>query len=190
MIRPAIVLVLATLCLAACSSSASPTPGGSAAASGSPEPSTDQPLGAPVTDDTRLCDLLGPGDFDLAGIEGAGLPDFGTDGPGSAYCVYAGESAGTGGIELDIFVDRDPGGVYATILEEGGGAQLARVEVAGADRAEGWDGVAGVPEQYGRLVARSGRLIFALGAPGGPGTLDRLVDLAETVIERGAALRG
>ena len=190
MTRAVVLILTVGLALVACSPAASPTPGASARPSGSAEPSTDQPLGGPVTDDTQLCDLLGPGDFDLVGIDGAGLPEFGTDGPGSAYCVYAGESAGTGGIEFDVFVDSDPGGVYSTILEAGGGAELARIEVPGADRAEGWDGVAGTPEQFGRIVARSGRLVFTIGAPGGPGTLARLTDLAATVIERGAALRG
>ena len=188
--RPIPIVMLLVVVLAACS--AGPTPSvapTSDAASASPAaaPTTDQPVGGAVTDDTRLCDLLGPGDFEVAGVAGAGLPEMTTDGPGSAYCVYAGESGGTGGIELDAFIDDDPQAVYDTIRNEGSEA-LRAITVAGAEQAEGWEGVEGDVASFARILVRSGDLVFAISAPGGEGMDARLAALAALVVARGSAL--
>jgi hypothetical protein len=146
-----------------------------------------QPTGAAVTDLTKLCDLLGPGDFATVGIAGAAAPTMNTDGPGSAYCVYAGESAATGGIEFDVFVDEDAEGVFDTIVD-GTSGDLGSVTIPGVDAAVGTDGVAGRADGYGTVVVRKGPLVFTIAAPGGPGTTLKLSTLAGIVIARAAGL--
>jgi hypothetical protein len=142
-----------------------------------------------VIDDTRLCELLGPGDFDAAGINGAGAPTVNSDGPGSAYCVYAGTSAATGGIEFDALIDDDPATIYEAIASEGD-AELSAIDVVGADVAEGWDGTSGQFEKFGRIIVRAGKLVFTIGVPGGDGTAAQLATLADLVVERAAGLTG
>lgn len=156
---------------------------------GAPTDTPAQPTGGTVTDDTRLCDLLGPGDFDAAGITGAGTQTVNSDGPGSAYCVYAGTSAATGGIEFDVFIDDDPASVYTTIVGEDA-AELTAIDVEGADVAEGWDGTSGQADSFGRIIVRAGKLVFTIAAPGGDGVAAQLATLADLVVERGAGLTG
>ena len=150
-------------------------------------PGGGQPTGAPVTDLTKLCELLGPGDFATVGIAGAAVPTVNSDGPGSAYCVYAGESAATGGIEFDVFIDEDAEGVFDTIVDETSG-DLGSVIIPGVDAAVGTDGVAGQADGYGTVVVRKGPLVFTIAAPGGPGTTLKLSALAGIVIARAAGL--
>ena len=90
-----------------CSTDSSP-PGGGTASDGEPstvpsEPPEESESGVA----TDLCELLRPEDFATAGVDGAGEPEATTDGTGSSYCVYAGESGATGGIELDVFPSAD-----------------------------------------------------------------------------------
>src|SRR5438477_815910 len=47
---------------------------------------------------------LAPADFQAAGVANADKPKANiNDGGASVYCTYAGKSAATGGIELDVF---------------------------------------------------------------------------------------
>lgn len=187
------VLILLVAWCAACTGGGAAVRSPSSGALAGEEPSaaatTNLPVGRAVSDDTRMCDLLGPGDFEVAGIPGAGLPEATTDGPGTAYCVYAGESGAAGGIELDAFVDEDPARLYDVIRNEGSVA-LESHEIPGADRAEGWEGVAGEPASFARMLVRTGNLVFAMSAPGGPGMDERLAELAALVVTRGSALAG
>lgn len=190
---PFAALVAVILLVAACGQGQPGSPGTGPedrpSGAASVAPTTDFPVGRAVTDDTRLCDLLGPGDFELAGVPGAGIPEVAMDGPGSAHCVYAGESGATGGIELDAFVDEDPEAVYETIRAESPEA-LAALSVPGAQRAEGWEGVAGDVAGFARILVRSGNLVFAISAPGGRGMDAKLADLAALVVARGSTLAG
>lgn len=174
-----------TLTIAACSggggATSGPTGGAGTALPGG------EATGGPVTDLTAMCDLLGPGDFAAVGIAGAGEPRSNSDGPGSAYCVYAGQSAATGGIEFDVFVDADAEGVFDVILDDTT-AELTAVPIPGVDEAVGTDGVAGTPEAYGTVVVRKGPLVFTIAAPGGPGTSLKLATLAGLVVARGVGL--
>jgi hypothetical protein len=172
--------------VAACGGGASTSgPGATTAATG--PGGGGQATGAPVTDLTKLCDLLGPGDFAAVGINGAAAPTVNSDGPGSAYCVYAGQSAATGGIEFDVFVDEDAEGVFDTIVAESSG-ELTPATIPGVDEALGTDGVAGQADGYGTVVVRKGPLVFTIAAPGGPGTALKLSGLAAVVIARAAGL--
>ncbi|MGD0120986.1 MAG: hypothetical protein ABSC46_00290 [Candidatus Limnocylindrales bacterium] len=61
-------------------------------------------LGGTVAPGGNLCGLLGPGDFAAVGVTGARTPTKNSDAPTDAYCVYAGVSSATGGIEFDVFI--------------------------------------------------------------------------------------
>ena len=79
--------------------------------------------GGPVAAGGDLCGLLGPGDFAAAGVAGAGALTSNSTPPTDYYCVYAGTSSGTGGIEFDAFLlasADDPDGVFDTVLNESG----------------------------------------------------------------------
>lgn len=165
------------------STATTPPGGGSTTA-----PAGGLPTGAPVTDLTRLCDLLGPGDFAAVGISGTTTPTVNSDGPGSAYCAYTGASAANGGVEFDVFVDDDPAGTYATIVGEIG--NVAPTDIAGVDEAAATDGIAGQPDQPAAVVVRAGKLVFTIAAPGGPNNSLMLEQLAALVLARGAGLAG
>ena len=175
------------LVVAACGvagSTAAPT-GGSAATQGAGT----LPTGMPVTDVTKLSDLIGPGDFATAGIEGAGTVTATSDGPGSAYCVFKGTSAGTGGIEFDIFVGDDAEDTYQTILDEAGGA-MQSITIPGVAEAVATDGTAGKADAPASVVVRTDKLAFTIAAPGGAGVSARLATLAALVVARAASLAG
>ena len=183
--------VVAAAFVAGCSSggsgtSAAPTTPAVATTSGN---TGGLPTGAPVTDLTALCGLLGPGDFAAVGIQGATAPTTSSDGPGSAYCVYNGLSAAKGGIELDVFVDPDAAGTFTTITEETA-AELTDLPLPGVDQAVGTDGTAGVEDEFATVVIRKGNLVFTIAAPGGPGMTAKLLALAGLVVARGASFVG
>jgi hypothetical protein len=154
-----------------------------------PTPATGLPTGKPVTDLTKLCELVGPGDWSSVGIAGAGTPTTNSDGPGSAYCVYAGQSAGTGGIEFDVFVDEDSASTFQTVKDEIGG-DLISLPLPGADEVVATDGVAGKADRPAGLALRKGNLVVVLGAPGGTGVSAKLAALAALVVARAAGLTG
>jgi len=190
--RPTILALAATaVILAGCSGGGGTGTGGPATGAAATKAGNTGglPTGAPVTDLTALCDLLGPGDFAAVGIEGAGPPTKSSDGPGSAYCVYKGISAAKGGIELDVFVDPDAEGTFTTITEETA-AELTDLPLPGVDQAVGTDGTAGVEEDFATVVIRKGNLVFTIAAPGGPGMTAKLLGLGGIVVARGAGLVG
>jgi hypothetical protein len=182
----ALVVAVAAISIA-CSAGAGASATVPSAGNATPTASSKQAIGATVTDPGRLCDLLGPGDFDAVGISGASAPEINSEAPGSAYCTYAGASGARGGIELDAFVDEDPVGVFRTIVGEGA-THLIALEVAGADEARGMDGTAGKPDDPGQLIVRSGRLVFTIAAPGDDGVSAQLASLAALVVSRGSSL--
>ena len=184
--RP-IALALAATLVAACGGGTT-TPAPTTAGATSPGGGT-LPTGMPVTDLTKLCDLLGPGDFAAAGIEGAAAPTVGTDGPGSEYCVYAGQSAATGGIEFDVFAGEDAAETYQTILDEVGGSPQA-ITIPGIAEAVATDGTAGQADAPASVVARTDNLAFTIAAPGGMGVSAKLAALAGLVVARAAGLAG
>jgi hypothetical protein len=139
-----------------------------------------------VTDLTKLCDLLGPGDFAAVGIAGASAPTVNSDGPGSAYCVYAGKSAGTGGIEFDAFVDDDAAGTYQTILDEIG--PVSPLTIPGVDEAGVSTGTVGQADKPASVIVRIGKLTFTIAAPAGADTVGALTKLAALVITRAVGI--
>ncbi len=206
-----VALLLGAAVLAAgCSGAAAP--GGAGATGGpsaAPNPSASSPAGATyeppyggggqagggatggsVQAGGDLCDLLGPGDFGAVGVAGAGAPKENPSG-NAAYCIYAGLSAASGGIELDAFVlgsadeastDFGEVGLYAL--------DPAAVTALGAAKAGYY------PDQPGNdpgttfdeLRFLKGRIWFVLSIPSSSQAEDQLLALAKLVLERAAAL--
>jgi len=172
-VTPALVSPPARTAAATPSRTASPTRAPSSA------------TGGPVARGGNLCSLLGPGDFTAAGVAGASAPTVNSDENGGRYCVYAGTSGATGGIEFDAFTG-DPVGTYQTIAGETGTlTELAAADLPGADQAgvnlSGAGGMAAI-------VVRKGQLIFDMSFPAGPQARAELIALSVLVMERAAAL--
>ena len=176
------LVVAATLAglLAACGGTASD--GGDASTA-----PTDPPVASSSGVPTDLCELLRPEDFASFGIDGAGEPEATTDGTGSSYCVYAGESGATGGIELDVFPNADEASAkdtFATATGEG----PAGTAVSGGSFAESSFAIDG---EVASLTVRQGLLVLSLAAPNDINTETGLVMLAQLAVERaGSALTG
>jgi hypothetical protein len=165
-----------------------PTPTASLAATSVPTsgggPSA---TGGPVAGGGNLCSLLGPGDFAAAGVSGAGSPIDSPDGTGGHYCVYAGVSGATGGIEFDAFIG-DPVGTYRTIASDTGMGTLTAVSTAdlpGADQAGMTLDSIG---HMAAIVVRKGQLTFDMSFPTNPNARTQLIALVDLVLQRGTAL--
>ena len=141
-----------------------------------------------MTDVTKLCDLLGAGDFAGLAIEGAGTATVNSDGPGSAYCTFTAKSAAQGGIEFDVFVDDDPDGTYNTIMGETTGLKPATI--VGADKAAMTAGVEGKADQPAAVLVKKGKLVFTIAVPAGVYREAALTALSLIVLSRGAGLTG
>jgi hypothetical protein len=146
-------------------------------------------LGGPVQPGETLCGLLGPGDFTAAGVPGAGVPTLSGNGSTEAYCVFAGTSSATGGIELDAFsgTAADAVSTYQTVLGESTtSGDSARADLSGAD-----DASINVADAGGSatIAVRAGGLVFALGVPRSDAARNELLVLARLVLDRAAALR-
>jgi hypothetical protein len=136
----------------------------------------------------QMCALT-PADFQSGGIRNVSKPTTNVqDGGASVYCVYAGKSAATGGVELDVF---NPAGgtvaeakdTFQTAISEGSSG-MKPVTLAGADDAR-WSGnvVSGGPP-FATMAVRRGTLVFTLGIPAGSAAQKQLTDLAVLVLGR------
>lgn len=136
-----------------------------------------------------LCGALAPSDFKAAGVDNAGKPTTNiSDAGASAYCVYAGKSSATGGIELDVF---HPAGANAkearATLDTAVGEQgstLKPLKIAGTDSAL-WSAkaVSGGPP-YAVIAVQRATLVFVIGIPTGKDAEAQLRKLAELVLKR------
>ena len=161
------VALLTALALAACGGARPGSEAGSTGAEGN----------------GRLCSVLTPADFAAAGIPGAGEPEVNADEFG-AYCVYAGESGASGGIELDVFPHADTTAAhetYATALAEGPTGEVP----PGPAFDEASFAVAG---DVLFLTARQGTTVVALAVPSDGATIEGLVTLARLAADRAGAL--
>jgi hypothetical protein len=135
-----------------------------------------------------MCALT-PADFQAAGVTGAGKPTANVQEAGSgAYCVYAGKSVATGGIELDVFypAGANPTEVkatYETAIGEGSTA-LKPIKIDGADEAR-WSpsAVSGGPP-FASIAVRRGSLVFVLGVPANKNAQAQLTKLTALVLKR------
>ena len=177
--RLAFLLVIASIAIAACGGAASGTAGSSQAPAASQAPGSSAAAGG------LDCTLLTPADLAAAGIEGAGDPTDNADEFGH-YCVYAGTSGATGGIEFDVFPHDDVVSAtetYETVIAEGpSGEAPAGVPFDAASFS--------VDGDTAYLAVRQGTLVFALSVPGGDEAEAALVGLATLIAQRAAAAAG
>ena len=145
-------------------------------------------LGGPVHPGETLCGLLGPGDFAAAGVAGAGVPTLNGNGSTEAYCVYAGQSSATGGVELDAFTGSvaDAASTYATVIAQSTAGQSAVADLPGAERAS-----INLDDDGGSatIAVQAGKLVFDIGFPKSGAGRSQLLVLARLVLDRAAALR-
>lgn len=179
------VVVLALV--AACSGGPKASPSPVVAPTGTPSavPTAVQSGGLPSANE--LCTLLTPLDWSQFQFSNAVQPVVNSDAPGSAYCVYAGQSGATGGLELDSFVDAsvaDAQGTFNTIAGEMTGAQT--VDLPGADEALMNANVDGT---YGAIVVRAGRFTSTISLPASAGAQVQLETLAGLVLSRAQSYR-
>ena len=161
--------------------------GGAASDGEASTASTEPPVASASGVPTDLCELLRPEDFAAAGVDGAGEPEATTDGTGSSYCVYAGESGATGGIELDVFPNADEASAretFETATAEGPAGKPASTG-GFSDSSFAIDG------DVAYLTVRQGLLVLSLAAPNDINTETGLVTLAQLAIQRAdSALTG
>jgi hypothetical protein len=133
--------------------------------------------------------VLAPDDFKAVGIANASKPTANvSDGGAGAYCVYAGKSSATGGLELDVFhpagaSDADVKETERTAIGEGGVGKPEDIKLAGADSARWARARSGGPE-FAALVVRRAKLVFVLGIPADKDAKDRLTKLGALVLAR------
>ena len=132
-------------------------------------------LGRPVGQGGDLCGLLGPGDFAAAGVAGAMIPVENSDDSGNYYCVYAGDSGATGGIEFDAFAS-DPNEAYQTMTEADG---ITTADATGA--LEGADKAGTIQNGPGGMAAIAvcdGQFCFDIEFPTTSAARTELISLA------------
>lgn len=145
-------------------------------------------MAIPPKSGATMCALT-PADFQSVGIQNASKPTANIQDAGaSVYCVYAGKSSATGGIELDVFypAGSNPADVKATydtaIGESSSG--LTPIDLTGADEAR-WSGrtVSGGPP-FAEIAVRRSSLVFVLGVPANANAQAQLTKLARLLLER------
>jgi hypothetical protein len=135
-----------------------------------------------------LCALT-PADFQNAGVPGASKPTANVQDAGaSAYCVYAGKSSATGGIELDVFFPaganaEEAKATFQTATGEGG-LSGKPVKIAGADEAVWSPNALSGGAPFASIAVRKGTLVFTLGFPTSKNAQAQLTKLAEVVMGR------
>ncbi len=133
--------------------------------------------------------VLTPADFQSVGITNASKPSANVqDGGASVYCVYAGKSSATGGIELDVF---NPAGgsvsdakeTFQTAIAEGTSG-LKPINIPGADDAQ-WSAAtkSGGPA-FATIAVRRGTLVVVLGLPTSANAQTQLTKLVALALER------
>ena len=197
--RRASGLSFALILLVACAGGGTPGPASpppsaanpttSSAGAASPVSGGGGAVGGPVAAGADLCGLLGPGDFAAAGVTGAGKPTENNQDNSNVYCVYAGKSAGTGGIEFDAFLAGSAAdskasydSVAAPMLDFAGEGKAAFPDADGAVVRND------IPGPYAGIAIWKGKLVFTIGIPSTLTSKVQLVVLAKLVLQRAAAL--
>jgi hypothetical protein len=142
----------------------------------------------PPKSGAAMCALT-PADFHGVGVSDASKASANVqDGGASVYCVYAGKSSATGGIELDVF---NPAGASVAEAKETlrfaigeGTAGLTPITLAGADEAQWSAATTSGGPAFAALAVRRGTLVFVLGIPAGANARMQLTQLAAIVLQR------
>ncbi len=137
-------------------------------ATGGVTPPASRPLGGTVSDQAEACRLLGPGDFDAAGIPGTTRPQASASAE-VATCSYASS------VELSISISTSPGRIYQAAILDAGVFESPLSGLSGVDTSA--ERVAGGRSAV--LAAQRGRLVVLLMLPQGTArsTLERLAAL-------------
>ena len=176
----------------ACGGGTGSTPAPRASATGSAQPATTTPTSAPASvsaalpSGEQLCALLASSEWGQFNYVTAAQPEIESDGPGSAYCTYAGESGAEGGLELDAFVAETVSDAEATfdLMSTEQGGQV--ITLPGAD--EAWIHPA-IDDEFGAISVRVGRFSYSISLPTGEQAEAQLLALAGIVLARASALR-
>ena len=146
-------------------------------------------IGGPVAAGDDLCGLLGPGDFAAVGVSGTSKAKENNADPSDVYCVYAGTSAGTGGVEFDAFLagstaDSKPSydSASAPMLDFAGDGKAAFPDADGARIRND------IPGPYAGIAIWKGKLVFDIGIPTTDTSKDQLIALAKLVLQRAAGI--
>jgi hypothetical protein len=201
-LRPAAGIVLMAILVAACSGSSTPAPAGTAAPSTAARATTPGSVASPaatpagtggpsgtfvvgpfrLTPGPDLCSLLKPDDFTAAGVTGAGTPTRNNPDPNDFFCVYAGKSSATGGIEFDAFISDPLPADDTTMSMNGFGNVDVTAEVGGADKALYND------DPVPTIGVRSGNFVFLIGYPASATARAAAPALATLVLARATAM--
>lgn len=136
-----------------------------------------------------MCGALTPADFQSVGVANAAKPSANvSDAGASAYCVYAGKSAATGGIELDVFHPAgtsvaDAKETFKTAISEGVSGMKA-IAIAGADEAQWSASSVSGGKPFATIAVRRGTLVFVLSFPASANAQTQLTKLAALVMQR------
>lgn len=142
----------------------------------------------PAKSGAGMCALT-PGDFAAAGVLNAHNPSANVqDGGASVYCVYAGKSSATGGIELDVFypagaTPADARETFHTAIAESGSG-MKPIGIAGADEAQWTDRAVSGGPAFATITVRRAMLVFSLGIPAGANAQTQLTRLADLLLKR------
>jgi hypothetical protein len=139
-----------------------------------------------------LCGMLGPRDFDAAGVKGARPPSSNNNPPTDYYCVYAGKSSYMGGIEFDAFLadsTRDASRTFKTVTEETADRDgVDRATLLGVDQALLSLKAPGETGPVASLSVRKGKFVFVISFPSSAQAEAQLLALARTALQRGDQL--
>jgi len=137
--------------------------------------------------EAELCALLTAEDWGAFGFVTAAQPEINSDGPGSAACVYAGQSGATGGLELDAYA-------HDTVAEaeETFGTISEGMPAAQPFTLPGADEVLLDPDidaSYAAILVRNGRFTYTISLPAGEAAEAQLAALAAAVLTRSQQYR-
>jgi len=134
-----------------------------------------------IAEGTDLCTFLAPGDFTAAGVGNATDVSKNSPDPRSFFCVYAGRSSATGGIEMDasIIDPADADSAWSPPL----GSEDVTALVPGADRAAVGTTSDGGPE-FALIHILSGNLWLGIGIPATGDWRASLLELARVALAR------
>jgi hypothetical protein len=163
------------------------------AALGQPAAAGPVPAGTGKT----MCSALNTSDFTSVGIQGTTGPQANVIHPTAAYCVYAGNSGASGGVEFDVFypAGATPAAVKAhehTLMMETGGSvgegAYSTISMPGVDAAHlGTDMHTG-KAPFDSIVVRKGNLILIITIPATAQAPSQLRKLATIALRRFATV--
>jgi len=140
-------------------------------------------VGTPARAAEDLCALLSPADFQAAGVPGTRAPTKNPDSQG-AYCVYAGKSGATGGVEFDVFVTPNAAEAQAVYTELRYSVPKAAGPKVLPDTDQSEVAKLSGPPPYTLIIVRKGKLVFGVSAPATAKSQEAVTALARLVLQR------